>query len=110
MASAWGNAWGVAWGDSWGAVLSSSRFAGGGGVRRRGYIIRGRKYWLTDWELSRLLYSLALSDEPVQRKEVKVLPVNPTAKPRIVSPAMWAEVKPTITDQWEEEEFLLLLA
>jgi hypothetical protein len=109
MASAWGAAWGAAWGGAWGAITSSSefRFAGGRWNEKRIWVIRGRRYWLTDWEAAHLIQSLQETEEPVRRVEVKVFPKE-GAKPRQVSQQMWEQLVSPVDD--EEEELILLLS
>lgn len=106
--------WGSAlWGDGlWGPNLwetitqETVRRAGGGAPKRRQYLVRGRKYLLTDWELYALVQQLIAGDEPLQRAEVKVVVAD---KARVVPVQVWRAAIVPVLDEDDEEALLMLL-
>lgn len=111
MASAWGSSWGSAWGDAWGAIASAAQratnFAGGRWNEKRIYVIRGQRYWLTEWEFAHLVQSFQETEEPLRRVEVKMLSKE-GAKPRQMSKALWEQLAAPVEDDDEDELILLL--
>ncbi len=87
---------------------------GGGSPRRKGYIIKGLRYWLTDEELSVLLAQMLTE---VKRTDVR----RDTKKPKVLSHGTWARLQesmkaleaistpPEQEDDEDDEEALMLL-
>lgn len=88
---------------------------GGGSPRRKGYIVKGVKYWLTDDELARLLAQMLTE---VKRTEVR----RDTKKPKVLSHGTWARLQESMKaleaistpesedfDEDDEEALLLLM-
>lgn len=87
---------------------------GGGSPRRKGYIVKGQRYWLTDDELSVLLAQMLTE---VKRSDVR----RDTKKPKVLSHGTWARLQesmkaleaistpPEIDYDEDDEEALMLL-
>ena len=89
MASRWGDSWGASWGATWDRVLSEvARRHAGGYKLRKGYIIKGKRYWLSDDELARVI---AQELQDISRKDVKEITAG---KPKPLDSRTWAIVKP----------------
>jgi hypothetical protein len=94
-------------------MIAPQRRQGGGAPRRRGYIVKGQRYWLTDDELA-LLLARMLSE--VKRSDVKV----DGRKPKVLSNKTWNELQvtlkalevlttPEVDDSEDDDEEALLL-
>ena len=95
MASTWGTSWGTSWGVSWDRVYVAPDPAvprRATGYRReqvrKGYIIKGKRYWLTEDELMTLV---AQELQQISRKEVKQITAG---KPKAISKKVWDLIAP----------------
>lgn len=95
-------------------LIAPTRRSGGGSPRRRGYIVKGQRYWLTEDELAVLLARMLTE---VKRAEVK----RDGKKPKVLSQATWNRLQETLvslealttpepeSDDEDDEEALMLL-
>lgn len=90
-----------------------SRPHGGGSPNRRGYIIKGQRYWLDDRELAVLIAQMLNEVKRADVQEVK------DEKPQVLSRRTWLKLKASLKslesladepqDDDEDDELLLLL-
>lgn len=100
-----------------GAGVNLNPVRGGGSPRRKGYIIKGQKYWLDERELAVLIAQML---GEVKREEIRIA----TKKPKVLSHGTWARLQESIqaledlttpveavldNDEDDEEALLLLL-
>lgn len=120
MASTWGTSWGTSWGTAWdraAAALTPVRTFAGGFPRReqfrKGYIIKGKRYWLTEEELAVMVAQMLAE---VSRGDIKQVTAG---KPKTISKRTWDAIRPlerleAVARQFDDsedddEEALLML-
>lgn len=118
MASTWGTSWGTSWGTAWARVAAAIQPVRAGGFRRpeqfrKGYIIKGKRYWLTEEELA-LMVAQMLAE--VSRSDIKEVTAK---KPKTISKRTWDAIRPlarleAVARQFDDsedddEEALLML-
>ena len=108
MASAWGSSWGSAWGNAWGLIQAEARRFAGGRPLRRGYIIRGRKFYFTQDELAQYVARLVAADVPIQREQIREVPKE-GGKSTPLSVTVWETLVAPMFDDDDEEALMLLL-
>lgn len=104
----WGTSWGNAWGETSGASgVTRARTVAGGFRRqeqfRKGYIIKGKRYWLTEEELAVMVAQMLTE---VSKSDIKQVTAG---KPKPISKKTWNAIRveariDAVAKQFEEED------